>query len=529
LFSSHRQNCKKATLRARAAKEKTGSISFRDEYLNIKEYKPDELIAAEYNPRQLTKDQHKDLTDSIKRFGLVDPLIVNTHKDRMNILVGGHQRLKIAQELNIKTIPCVQVKLTPDKERELNIRLNKNTGQWDWDALANHFDVGELTEWGFTDDELQFYEDEPTAGLIDDDEIPEVEEAVTKLGDLWLLGEHRVLCGDATKKEDVERLMEGQRAELLHADPPYGMGKEKDGIINDNLYREKLDAFQMDWWESFRPYLEDNGSAYIWGNAEDLWRLWYVGGLKDSERLTFRNEIYWVQEGTSWGRSGMKGLRQFAVNGERCLFFVLGEQGFNNNADNYWEGWESIRHYLDEERKKMGWKVSDIIEITGKSSASHYFTTSQWMFPTEEHYKAIQSASKNDAFKKDYDAFKKDYDTLKKDYDALKKEFYSTRAYFDNTHDNMTDVWRFDRVKGGERHGHATPKPVEMIERIIKSSSQEKVIEPFLGSGSTLIACEKTNRKCYGMEIDPHYCDVIVKRWEDFTGNKAERIERAEC
>ena len=122
--------------------------------MEIHNYKPAELIAAEYNPRQLTKEQHKDLTDSIKRFGLVDPLIVNTHKERKNILVGGHQRLKIAQELNIKDIPCVEVKLTPAKERELNIRLNKNSGEWDYDALANNFDVGELTEWGFTDENL---------------------------------------------------------------------------------------------------------------------------------------------------------------------------------------------------------------------------------------------------------------------------------------------------------------------------------------------------------------------------------------
>ena len=122
--------------------------------MNIKEYRPDELIAAEYNPRQLTKDQYRDLMDSIKRFGLVDPLIVNTHKDRMNILVGGHQRLKIAQELNIKTIPCVQVKLTPDKERELNIRLNRNTGEWDYDALANYFDVDDLIEWGFSESDF---------------------------------------------------------------------------------------------------------------------------------------------------------------------------------------------------------------------------------------------------------------------------------------------------------------------------------------------------------------------------------------
>ena len=128
--------------------------------MEISYYNPTELIAAEYNPRQLTKDQHKDLTDSIKRFGLVDPLIVNTHKERKNILVGGHQRLKIAQELNIKEIPCVEVELNPDQEKELNIRLNKNSGEWNYDALANYFDVGELTEWGFTDDELQFYETE---------------------------------------------------------------------------------------------------------------------------------------------------------------------------------------------------------------------------------------------------------------------------------------------------------------------------------------------------------------------------------
>ena len=479
-----------------------------------------DIIFAEYNPRELTQIQHQDLKDSITRFGLVDPLIVTTPKERKNILVGGHQRLRIVKELGYKDVPCVEVNLTPDKERELNVRLNKNTGQWDWDALANHFDVGELLEWGFSEDDLQFYDPEPLPGLIDDDDVPEVEEAVTQAGDMWILGGHRVLCGDATKKEDVDTLMGGHKAELLHADPPYGMGKESEGIANDNLYREELDAFQMEWWKSFRPYLEDNGSAYIWGKAEDLWRLWYVGGLKDSERLTFRNEIYWVQEGTSWGRSGMKGLRQFAVNGERCLFFVLGEQGFNNNADNYWEGWDSVVNYLKEEKKKSGLTIKDFKRIAGHSenSGCHWFDKSQWMMPTEATYKSWQNYCKNDAFKKDYDAFKKDYD-------ALKKEFYSTRAYFDNTHDTMTDVWQFERVKGEERHGHATPKPVEMIERIIKSSKMEKVIEPFLGSGSTLIACEKTGRKCYGMEIDPHYCDVIVKRWEDYTGNKAERVE----
>ena len=150
-------------------------------------YPIDKLIFAEYNPRQLTKDQYKDLKDSITRFGLVDPMIVNTHKQRKNILVGGHQRVRVAKDLGFEEVPCVEVKLTLDKEKELNIRLNKNTGEWDYDALGNYFDVGELTDWGFTDDELQFWAEEPTEGLIDDDEVPEVEEAITKQGDLLSL------------------------------------------------------------------------------------------------------------------------------------------------------------------------------------------------------------------------------------------------------------------------------------------------------------------------------------------------------
>ena len=139
----------------------TPTTASTDQSLKTKDYPIGALIFAEYNPRQLTKDQYKGLRDSIERFGLVDPIIVNKHKDRKNIVVGGHQRLRIAKELGYKSVSCVEVELTPEKEKELNIRLNKNVGEWDYDALANHFDVGELTEWGFTDDELQFYVDEP--------------------------------------------------------------------------------------------------------------------------------------------------------------------------------------------------------------------------------------------------------------------------------------------------------------------------------------------------------------------------------
>lgn len=122
--------------------------------MDIVKYKVRDLKMAEYNPRQLNVDQEAALKDSLEKFGFVDPLIVNVNKDRKNVLIGGHQRLRIAKILGHKEVPCVELNLDIKQERELNIRLNKNTGQWDWDMLANYFDVDELTDWGFTEDFL---------------------------------------------------------------------------------------------------------------------------------------------------------------------------------------------------------------------------------------------------------------------------------------------------------------------------------------------------------------------------------------
>ena len=131
-----------------------------------------DLIEAEYNPRQLTKEQFQQITDSIKRFGIVDPIIVNKNKQRKNIIVGGHQRVKVAGSLGFKEIPCVEVDLTPERERELNVRLNKNTGAWDWDALGNHFDISDLEEWGFSDFELNFANaDEIDYSILDEEDM----------------------------------------------------------------------------------------------------------------------------------------------------------------------------------------------------------------------------------------------------------------------------------------------------------------------------------------------------------------------
>ena len=487
--------------------------------MKIERIKTNKLKPATYNPRQISTKQYNDLKESIINFGLVDPIIVN----KCYTIIGGHQRYKICKDLDYKDIGCIILDLNKEQERELNIRLNKNTGEFDMDILANEFDIDELTDWGFKHIDLDINIDKITEGNTEDDHIPEVKESRVKLGDVWQLGKHRLMCGDSTKESDVAKLMNGEKAELLHADPPYGMGKEKDGVLNDNLYNEKLDTFQLEWFKTFRPYLDDNGSCYIWGNAEDLWRLWYTL-LKDTERLTFRNEIVWDKGFAQQFAQMTKGnsiLRSYNIITERCLFFMIGEQDmkYKRNDKEFNYIFEDIRKYIDTEREKSKLTVKELITIDS-TRVSHYWAKSQFEFPTKKSYLKIQNYCKEN----NIDAFKKDYEELKKDYEELKKAFYDTRAYFNNTHDNMTDVWNYERVSGKERHNHATPKPVEMMERIIKTSSKKKVIEPFLGSGSTLIACEKTNRICYGMELDTKYCDVIIERWEQFTNQKATKL-----
>ena len=390
--------------------------------INITYYNANDLVMAEYNPRQLTKDQYTQLKDSKNRFGLVDPLIVNKNKDRKNILVGGHQRLRIAKEMGLESIPCVEIDLSYDQEKELNIRLNKNVGEWDYDALANPFDVGELTEWGFSNDDLQFYEDEPTVGLIDDDEIPEVEEPITQAGDLWILGEHRLLCGDATKKEDVDLLMDGQKADMVFTDPPYGVDYDggiqftKDGVKRGQ--RKKLENDDKSIYNLVIPILANicEGGIYTWfagTKAKDIYNS--IDLVGDIHAL-----VIWVKNG---GYSAMNA--QYKQKHEPCLY----------------------------------WKAKN--------------KTTKWCGSSTE-----------------------------------------------NT------IWEIN--KDGKNKLHPTQKPVELAVKAILNHEEGIVLDVFLGSGSTLIACEKTNRKCYGMEIDPHYCDVIVKRWEEFSGKKAERVERAE-
>jgi DNA modification methylase len=463
------------------------------------------LKANPNNPRVIRDEKFKKLVKSIKEFPEMleaRPVVVNPDM----VVLGGNMRLKALREAGVEEAPVYIASWDEVKQRQFIIKDNVGFGEWDWDALANEWNEEELQDWGL---DIPGFEEMQEVLEAEEDDFDVPDEIKTDIvpGDLFEIGEHRLLCGDSTDGGNVEKLMNKEQAVLLHADPPYGMGKEKEGVLNDNLYKDKLDRFQMEWWTAFRPYLTNNASAYIWGNAPDLWRLWYKGGLEDSERMTMRNEIAWDKEhGEGMGSDK---YRMYPTASERCLFFMLGEQGFNNNADNYWEGWESLRLYLEAERNKMGWNNKIIADFFGfhPRMSDHWFSQSQWSMPKRDQYERMQSEAKGQAFRKTYDQ-------LKKEHDQLKKDFYKTRAYFDNTHDNMTEVWQFERVTGEERHGHATPKPIEMMNRIIKSSSPDNalMIEPFLGSGSTMVAAHQLGRKCYGMELDPKYCQVIVDR-----------------
>jgi len=479
------------------------------------------------NPR---KGDVEAVKRSYERFGQRKPIVARPDG---TVIAGNHQFLA-AKALGWDEMAVVFVDDDDQTAKAFALADNRTSdlGSYDSEALAELLadvavDPELLLATGYTQADLdaligEIEELPPVVG--DPDEVPESAPARTIKGDVWLLGPHRLMCGDSTVPTDVERLMNGEKVVLLHADPPYGMGKQKDGVLNDNLYRDKLDAFQMSWWATYRPFLTDNASAYIWGNPEDLWRLWFVGGLSGTERMTYRNEIAWDKgfaQQFAMMKEGNSVLRSYNITTERCLFFMLGEQGFNNNADNYWQGWEPIRSYLENEMKKCGWSTADLNRITGTNMAGHWVTKSQWGLITAQHYNVIQQAAKkHGAFKREHDDLKREHDDLKREHDDLKREFYETRAYFDNTHDNMTDVWTFDRVKGDERYGHATPKPVEMIERAIKSSAPEgsTIAEPFAGTGTTLMAAHQTKRICYTMELDERYCDIICKRWEQATG-----------
>jgi len=490
--------------------------------MEIIEKNIDELIPYENNPRK-NEEAVEKVALSISAFGFKVPIVI----DSKNVIVTGHTRVKSAKKLGMTKVPClIADDLTDEQIKAFRLADNKvaEFATWDEEKLMQELEGlnSDMSLYGF--EELEKEIDE--LGEVEEDEIPEVpEEPKAKLGDIWQLGSHRLICGDSTDVAVIDRLMDRVKADMVFTDPPYGMKKESDGVLNDNLNFDDLLDFNRQWIPLTFGALKDNGSWYCWGIDEPLMDIYsnILKPMAKENRITFRNLITW-DKGNGQGQLS-EDFRMYPIADEKCLFVMAGVQGFSNNADNYFKAWEPIRIYLKQERDSMGWSNADMKKMCGHSPTSgcHWFDRSQWMMPTEEEYKTWQHHAKGDGFKKEYEEIKKEYEEIKKEYEEIKKEWYETRAYFDNTHDNMNNVWHFDRAGKDEREhtgGHATPKPIALCSRAIKSSSREGeiVLDVFGGSGSTLIACEQLNRKCYMCELDPHYVDVIIQRYINLKG-----------
>ena len=480
--------------------------------LKIENISINKLMPYENNARKHTEEDVQTIINSIQEFGFNDPVGVWGEN---NIIVEGHGRFLAAKKLGIKEIPCIRLDELSDEQRKAYALAHNKTTEmstWDFEKLEIELESIsgiDMSEFGF---DIDLDEEEPTE--IVEDEVPEEVETKAKLGDLWILGSNRLICGDSTDVAVIDRLMDGVKADMVFTDPPYGMKKENEGVLNDNLNFDDLLDFNRQWIPLTFGALKDNGSWYCWGIDEPLMDIYsnILKPMQKENKITFRNLITW-DKGNGQGQLS-SGFMMYPIADEKCLFVVCGIQCLTLNADQYWEEYEPIRKYLYDERMKCGWDVPTMKTIAGHSDKSrdHWTSKSQFNLPTKEVYEKFQKWAKDHNVK----AFEKEYEQLRKEYEQL-------RAYFDNTHDNMNNVWHFDRAGKDEREhtgGHATPKPIALCSRAIKSSSREGeiVLDVFGGSGSTLIACEQLNRKCYMCELDPHYVDIIIQRYINFKG-----------
>lgn len=398
--------------------------------MQIETMKLADLKPADYNPRvELTPgmDEYEKLKQSILEFGFIDPPIFNK---RTGNLVGGHQRVAVAKDLGLcEEIEVSVVDLPIDKEKALNIALNKISGQWDDDKLAElliDLDALSLELIGFDESEIQeiinHYDiqlDMETEVLEDEYEVILPDEPKSKVGDIYQLGNHRLMCGDSTDAIQIEKLMNGEKADILITDPPYNVnyeGKTEDALTiqNDNKTSLEFYEFLKSAFDMVASNLSKGASFYVWYASSEVVN--FVTALVDSGFLV-KQELIWCKN-----------------------TFVLGRQ------DYHWQ----------HEPCLYGWK----------SDGSH-----KWRGDRKQ-----------------------------------------------------TTVLEFDKPLANK--DHPTMKPVPLFDYQIKNSSRigDKVLDIFGGSGTTMIACEQNGRQAYLMELDPRYVDVIVNRWEEFTGKKAIKI-----
>ena len=377
------------------------------------------------NPRIIKNDKFKKLVKSIQEFPemlKLRPIVV----DEDMIVLGGNMRLKASKDAGLKEVWIeVAEGLTEKQKKEFIVKDNVGFGDWEWDILANEWDSVQLAEWG-----LDVWENEddkePEAGLIEDDEIPEVKESKVKRGDIWQLGEHRIMCGDSTSSDDVDKLMNGEKADIGFTSPPYNAGKEV--MINSK------------------------GEKYVNGNdskeSEDYFNL-----IKDAtlNALLFV-DLYIVN------------IQQLSGN---KIAFIDYLSFFKNNLVDI-----------------VIWNKTNGTPCLPKNVMNSAFEYCLFFSNENNPPKTIKTAPK--------------------------------------FHGNINNVYTANKQYNNEfAKIHKATFPIHLPQHFISKFSKGSVVDLFLGTGTTLIAAEKLNRKCYGMELDEKYCDVIIERWEQFTGQKA--------
>jgi DNA modification methylase len=454
--------------------------------MNIQKKRLEDLRPAAYNPRKNLRPQDKEwqkIARSIEEFGYIDPIICN--KD--GTIIGGHQRYKVLKALGYTEIDCVEVDLDKDREKALNIALNKISGDWDEDRLkdllaeldASSLDP-ELTGFDLAEiDELlgQFVN---PADVTEDNPPDPPKVPTTKPGDLWILGRHRLLCGDATRAEDMAKLMGVRTAEMVFTDPPYNVGlgynetpeeakarkRRTDGLTveNDDMDDEEFYEFLKTAFDLMLRHTDKGGAIYICH--------------ADTRGLTFRQAVgdagWMIKQCIIWAKDRLALSRQdYQWQHEPILY------GWRPGAAHRW--------YRDRKQTTL-WEDAVAAVLEDRGDGTQKITISN----------GIQQ--------------------------AVLKVTGPVEVLYSGDDSDRT-IWRFEKPSRSEKH--PTMKPVALVARALTNSSKrgQIVLDPFGGSGSTLIAAEKTGRVCYTMELDPKYCDVIVERWENLTGRAAERRE----
>ena len=383
-----------------------------------------DLKEHEKNPRKITKDQIEKLKQSLKSFNYVETIVINLD----NTILAGHMRIRALKALG-RTKEEIEVRvpnrqLTTKEAEEYLIRSNKNSGEWDWERLANEWEIPDLFNWGFTEDELQIKDPEKLEATDDgyEEEIPE--EPKTKPGDIYDLGRHRLICGSATVYGDIEKVLDLERIDLVITDPPYNVAykggtKDKLTIKNDDLSNEEFENLLRDFYVNAFVFMKEGAGIYVFH--------------ADSEGEKFRRYFR---------ESNLK-LTQCLVWLKNSL--VLGRQDYQWQHEPVLFGG---KEYTDHDPVLYGWKEGE------------------------------------------------------------KHRWYNNRK--------QTTLLKFDRPQRNAEH--PTMKPIPLIGYLINNSSkpEDLIFDFFLGSGTTLIAAEQLNRKCFGCELDPKYCDVIVDRYKKY-------------